>query len=114
MEKNALKAIITARLKKMQKFGEEIKMHFRDEDIHKFRVEVKKLRAFLRLIALGIKNPKDLKLPKKLKEINTTAGAIRDIHLHLRRMETAIPENAAQPDSYFELLRVKEVKNKKS
>ncbi|MEJ7739884.1 MAG: CHAD domain-containing protein [Chitinophagaceae bacterium] len=113
MEKKKLKVLISARLKKMKKYCDSIQHSFGDEDIHKFRVEVKKLRAFLRLIGLGLKNPGNLKLPKKLKDINAAAGVIRDIHLHLQRMEAAVPENADKPDSYLNLLKEKVAKTQK-
>ncbi len=48
----------------MDSVSQKIARNFKPDDIHLFRVEEKKSKAFLRLISTGMKNPDKLKLPK--------------------------------------------------
>ena len=67
-----------------------VQMHRKPEvaTIHKFRVEVKKLRAFLRLISNQSDSNSHHPLPRKLRKIYSIAGRLRDIQLQKRRIRT--------------------------
>jgi CHAD domain-containing protein len=56
------------------------------EVIHLFRVEVKKLRAFLRMLSAG-KDWNKIKIPHALKDVYKKAGLVRDLQLHIRSIE---------------------------
>lgn len=58
-----------------------MKKTFGMEDIHHFRVEVKKTRAFLRMLSSNDDTGK-IKIPGPLKEAYRKAGKMRDIQLH--------------------------------
>ena len=77
-----------------------------DEDVvHDFRVEVKKLRAFLRLINTEVKEDEILKIPKKLKLFYRHLGAIRSIQLHLQYIDNTLPNGKHDIKPYLQLLR---------
>ena len=68
------------------------------EAIHLFRIEIKKLRAFLRLLSLKLKKEDELKLPFKIKKMYKYAGKIRDRQLHRKRMKAAIKKGMKIPE----------------
>lgn len=113
MKKKQLQKIISDRLRKINGYCKNIRKNFDDTSIHQFRVEVKKLRALLRLVALELKHPQKLKLPNKLKTIYAVAGEIRDTQLHLKRIAAAIEQKDDQPEAYNQLLQQKIHKKKK-
>lgn len=113
MKKKQLQKIISGRLRKINGYCKNIRKNFDDASIHQFRVEVKKLRALLRLVALELKHPQKLKLPNKLKTVYAVAGEIRDTQLHLKRIAAAIEKKDGQPDAYNKLLQQKINKKKK-
>ena len=81
MHTKALKHIITKRFTALEKAVAGIQKDFDKDAIHAFRVQAKKLRAFLRLL--------DLKLPNKIKKVYAAAGQIRDIQLQLTQIRKA-------------------------
>ncbi len=66
---------------------EKISGGFDKDTIHKFRVAVKTLRSFLRLLSTGKDEPV-AKLPRKFKRLYEVAGAIRDAQLEIERLTT--------------------------
>jgi len=78
------------------------------KDIRLFRVEVKKLRAMLRLIEAG-NGIKELELPKKLHRFYNEVGAIRTFRLQQKRIDRT--ELKIKPDirqkAYLTLLTAK-------
>jgi CHAD domain-containing protein len=79
--------IIRDRIKSLSKHSQKMKHRFDKGAIHKFRVEYKKLRSFLRMSSLGIADVDDLKLPHRVKKIYSVAGKIRDRQLWLDRIK---------------------------
>jgi len=62
-----------------------------DQDsIHKFRIQIKKLRAFLRLIS---HEPLYLKVPKSLKKIYSVTGEVRSLQLQLSQTNNPTKNN---------------------
>lgn len=79
--------IIKKLFRRLDKSLRLIKEQYDPEVIHDFRVDVKKLRAFTRLLSAGMGEDGDgLKLPRSLKEIYTATGRIRDLQLQVSRV----------------------------
>ena len=89
MEQKGIDHIVKRIFRKLNNYLSLIKLNYDTEVIHNFRVEVKNLRALLRLLSTVLDDPDDLKLPRSLKEIYASAGRIRDIQLQITRMEEA-------------------------
>jgi CHAD domain-containing protein len=93
------------RMKKARECFKKLHADFDSEDIHDFRVEMKKVRALLRLAAFGSKRRKKIKLPKKLKGFYKTVGNIRSLQLHAKKInDTSSAELDPSPDLYLKLL----------
>lgn len=88
--------IIRVFFKRLRKYAGKMKKDDSAEAIHLFRVEIKKLRAFLRLLSLELKKEDELKLPSKIKKMYKYAGKVRDRQLHRKRMKAAIKSNKQQ------------------
>jgi CHAD domain-containing protein len=77
-----IKAIIMEQARQVAQSGRQMNRGFDKDDIHKFRVAVKALRSFLRMLRAHTHNSR-FTIPKKLKKIYLVAGAIRDAQLEL-------------------------------
>src|SRR5258705_1575640 len=86
MENGRSKNITRYYLQRLYKYSAEMK-HFDKEAIHRFRVGYKKLRDFLRMAAFAVPDPGQVKLPRRLKEMYTVTGEIRDLQLCLKRIK---------------------------
>jgi CHAD domain-containing protein len=74
-------------------------------NIHLFRVEVKKLRALLRLISMGADMPESLKLPRSIKKIYRLGGLIRNQQLqHQHILKETRAANKRLPGEYLDIL----------
>src|ERR1700754_4201075 len=62
----------------INKLVRSILTHYREEDIHLFRVTVKKLRAFLRLVSPP---QQPLRLPKRFRAFYHATGVIRNLQI---------------------------------
>jgi len=93
MKPGRIKELIQEKVKEIHKHCEDITGDFDRDTIHKFRVAVKTLRSFLRLLRTGNNEP-FAKLPGKFKRLYQVAGAIRDAQLELEKLavdEAALP-----------------------
>lgn len=70
--------------KKLQSIIKKLDGHFSETDVHHFRVEIKKLRALLRLANTGSHSPNSLTAP--LHTFYMLAGRIRNIQLQHRHL----------------------------
>ena len=77
---------MTAHLKSYLKTEEQ-------EDLHQFRVKIKKLRAFLILLDSTKQHSAMVKQFKPIKKIFKQAGALRDAYLNLEFIKLFQPEN---------------------
>src|SRR3954447_2348284 len=68
--------------KKMQQEFKKFTCSDDPEKLHRFRVQVKKIRSFLTLLETNEKNKELLKKFKPVKKIFKSAGIIRDAFLH--------------------------------
>ena len=89
MKQREISAVINKRVKKIDKLLRKIISRFEEESIHEFRTEIKKLRAFLRLLNVEVDDDR-FKIPKKMKTFYGYAGNIRNLQLQLKNMYTYI------------------------
>lgn len=108
MKQNEMSEIIEERFKIIDKLLHKIIREFAAADIHGFRVEVKKLRAFLRLLDIEKTMNKPL-IPKLLKTFYGYVGIIHNIQMHKHSLFKYITDyKIAQPETYMQLLFVEE------
>jgi CHAD domain-containing protein len=101
IRQDVLLAIVNHSLKRIRQYRQKMQHGPQVEDVHQFRVEIKKLRAFLRMIPAA---PEDeLKIPRLLKEQYAKAGVIRDLQLMI----------AAKPGPHVEQKYMRQLKRKK-
>ncbi len=113
MKEKEINEIIEERFKTIDKLSHKIIKEFDVDDIHDFRVEVKKLRAFLRL--LDIKKEEDEPLiPALLKTFYGYIGIVRNIQLYRHSLfKYVTAHNIDKPEEYLKLLSDEETYWKK-
>ena len=87
MKHGEISAVINKRFKKIEGQFHKTASRFEMESIHELRTEVKKLRAFLRLLNVEIDNKSSFKISKKMKTLYGYAGTIRNLQLQLKSMD---------------------------
>jgi CHAD domain-containing protein len=85
MDQDQIKYLLKKKIKSIKHYCRKIDKGFNQEDIHDFRVEVKKLRSFLKVLRLCDNNYK-LRLPKRFKRLYQIAGAVRDAQLEYDKL----------------------------
>lgn len=93
MKQQHIRHIIRLLFKRLSRYAGQIKKAGGRQAVHLFRVETKKLRAFLRLLSLELKKEDELNIPGSLKKMYRALGKMRDRQLHQRRMKAAIKSN---------------------
>lgn len=94
MTHTQIKHIATGHYSKLRKHLKKIIEYFDTETIHEFRVEYKKLRAFLRLLSFDKRKKEKIKISPELKSTYQCLGHIRDLQLQRQRvLETTINEH---------------------
>jgi hypothetical protein len=68
-------------------FSGQLETHYKKNTIHLFRLDIKKLRAFYRLLSMETTDGKDLKLPRPLKKMYSGVGKIRDLQQQKTNVE---------------------------
>lgn len=95
--------------KKLNKHYQNLLEDFESEEVHDFRVEIKKLRAFLRLININLPQENQLAISRKLKAFYNSVGQIRNLQLHQKQINLLCEElNFGKPFSYLQVLQEKE------
>src|SRR5712671_976701 len=87
MEKKDPTHIIHDYFKQLNRHAGKVKKDFTEKAIHDFRIDVKKLRAFLRMLRLRAKKPEQLKYSHPFKKMYSLTGKIRDRQLCLDRIK---------------------------
>ena len=85
MDQEHIKQLLADKIKSIKHCCRNIDKGFNQEAIHDFRVEVKKLRSFLKVLRLCDNNYK-LRLPKRFKRLYQIAGAVRDAQLEYDKL----------------------------
>ena len=107
MKKEQLRHITTNHYRKLKRHFKKIVENFDIEEIHQFRVEYKKLRAFFRMLSLQRVLDGEIKIINPLKKCYNIAGAIRDFQLQQQRIMDAAKKEPKKPIAYFNLLQKK-------
>lgn len=90
---------------RLNKQGQLLLQQFDAEAVHHFRVDYKKLRAFLRMMAFAPGAGGEIKLSKQLKNIYRKAGELRELQLQLQRTSSTTGENKQSSPRYTRLLK---------
>lgn len=105
MKQRSAIAVIENRFIKINGSLDAVLANFAIEDIHRFRVEIKKLRAFLHVLKTGVKDPGAVKLSGKIKFFYRTIGIIRNLQLQQDRIKKMATETADElPSEYLRML----------
>ncbi|RYZ48151.1 MAG: CHAD domain-containing protein, partial [Chitinophagaceae bacterium] len=107
MKKSELEKIVDKRCRHLQeeqkKLGEDVNAN------HNFRVEIKKLRALLRLLRHEGDAPSALRLPKPVRELYSSVGEVRSYQLQRTFVILACKElDSPLPVGYLQWLQQKE------
>jgi len=114
MKINKIRSIFNNSLKKISKHYNNLLEDFEPEVIHDFRLEIKKLRAFIRLVNTEVTKKKSIKIKQKIKTFYNTTGKIRNVQLHKQRIiQMCMSLSLVTPETYLELLNEEEAQEKK-
>ena len=106
MKKNEIEKIINTHFKKIEKYFHKIVIGFEIEDVHEFRTEIKKLRAFLHLLEMEPGNGIPFRITNKMKTFYGYAGVIRNLQLQLKSVEAYFENSPVTiPILYLNTLR---------
>ena len=94
MQRKEIAEVINQHFKALSKLARKALRHYEEEVLHDFRVEFKKLRAFLVLLDTA-----GLKPRRRLKLFNSHLGLIRNIQLQQQLMQ-----QFQAPDAYLQYL----------
>ena len=104
MRQTEMIEIVENAFKAINKLSHEILREFNSDDIHEFRVEVKSLRAFLRIIHMNNEDEKSV-IPKLLKTFYGYIGIIQNVQLQKHRLFEYITKyKADKPHTYTDIL----------
>lgn len=114
MKKDVTKHIIHHYFEQLHHDMGQLEHRFDERSIHRFRVTVKKFRAFLRLLAY--ETGADLKIPHHIKKAYRLAGNIRDRQLCVKRITRNKLKNASQVKQKLATLQkeLEQLKEKKA
>jgi CHAD domain-containing protein len=114
MKSEEIISALDKRFKKVEKHYNKSFEDFELEEIHGFRLEMKKLRAFIRLINTNIPGYRKIKKERKIKSFYNTTGNIRNLQLYQQRVSHLCYNMLLEkPVQYLQLLHNEENKQKK-
>lgn len=111
MKARTARKVINIRFRNLVKYYAAMKQTTGMEDIHHFRVEIKKLRAFLRLA--GAIYDKKMTIPPSLKKLFRSAGRLRDLQRHSQTLKHS-QEQHNHPVPYLKHINGKIARAKKN
>jgi CHAD domain-containing protein len=100
MKKKEIAEVVEESFKTLEKLRHKILEEFDADDIHDFRVEVKKLRAFLRLVNIK-KDDDEPTIPKLLKTFYGYIGIVRNIHLLRHHLFKYVTDHSIKKTTAF-------------
>lgn len=103
MDRISQEQVIEAHCEQLVKLTERIPGHFNQKDIHQWRVEYKKLRAFLRMITAAVSDHVPHITPD-LKKIYAAAGVVREFQVFESDFPTRSNTNWNELPIYHSLL----------
>lgn len=113
MKQDEIIKLFDKRFKRIRKHYCSLLKDFEVEEIHSFRLEMKKLRAFIRLVNISLPGKKTIKINKKVKSFYNTTGNIRNLQLHQQRINqfcNGLP--LPKPTAYLQALHKEEMAQK--
>lgn len=112
MKRAQLKHITHIYYRRLKKYIRLIPGDFNTEDLHRFRVVYKKLRALLRMLSQGKQTKQQIRISGKLKQAYIISGSIRDLQLQQMNIRKATQQTRRSPQGYLALLQ-KEIDHNK-
>jgi len=109
MDHAQIKHISNRYYRKLKKTSNDM-TDFDADKIHGFRVEYKKLRAFLRMMASVENGYREINISKNLKKAYHISGSIRDLELQVQRILEISKNDSRKATDYIEVLRNEEQK----
>jgi CHAD domain-containing protein len=85
MKQKKIKGVVKGKVKDIAQLAKKVGADFDKKTIHDFRVAVKTLRSFLRLLRMQYETDSP-KIPEKFKRLYHITGAIRDAQLELEKI----------------------------
>ena len=100
-KKERTEADLEDRFSKINSVLQKIDGHFETDDIHDFRVEIKKLKALIRLFNSSAPDSSFCRFPKKLNRIYKALGLLREWQIQHQKIVSAYGGNSKPPLSYI-------------
>jgi len=108
MDSDDIIDVYKERFRKINRHKDRLLKDFEPSEIHHFRVEIKKLRAFMRLLSAGFRAHK-IRLSRDIKSFYHMAGLIRNLQLYQSRISSLCDELSIQkPSLYLQSLKEEE------
>jgi CHAD domain-containing protein len=102
------------RFSKINLVLQKVDNSFNTSDIHDFRVEVKKLKALIRLFNSAVSDPPICHFPKKLNKIYKALGHLREWQIQRQKIISAFEvQNHSTPRFYIDKIRRKTEQHKR-
>jgi len=105
MKHREIEDIIKKKFEKIHIGLENVRLHFHEDDIRLFRVKVKKLGAYLRLMDTAKGHHQALKVPQGIVKYYKAAGIVRGLQLQQLYVQKTLDANQmALAETYLKLL----------
>jgi CHAD domain-containing protein len=102
MKRKKMISTVKKRFSRLNRLLEQLAVTFNPEDIHRIRIEIKKLKAFNKLTAT---KKKHARLPESIRRLYGSAGVARDLQLQLKNLEERNQLKTELADGYLSLLQ---------
>jgi hypothetical protein len=113
--KSGTESIISQRFRRINKSLKKLKKTSSPASIHLFRLDVKHLDSFLKLLAMEKNIPGSILIPDRVKKAFRKTGELRLIQLEKEYIRTAASKfDMHKPVHYFKMLKGEEKRLKKS
>jgi len=113
--KQSIRQIIGKRFRKINASFKKLKISISPEGAHAFRLEVKHLRSFLKMLAMENHKRDIIKIPAGLKKTYKKTGKLRLIQLEEENIRKAVSQlDIHEPVHYFKTLQREEKRLEKS
>jgi len=111
MDRKQIVETVDVYFKNIHKTLPKLRKDFNNQSIAEFRLEIKKLRAFLRLCSIELHEKAELRMSKKLKRFYGYIGIIQNLQLQQEKIATLIENegvHCSTPNGYLSLLKSEE------
>lgn len=109
MKQQTVISMLKKRCSNLQRHYQDLLEEFAVEAIHDFRLEVKKLRAFLRMLNVGVDAKAGLRITQKLRAFYGAVGQVRCLQLQKEMVLRFCEENGqVTPVHYLSVLHANE------